>query len=159
MPISRLSFASVYSSICTKSVVIAYINSYKQPLYFEIPGVAVFSDSSPSLGHDRSLSPVHHYRSLISISLRLIHNPGIAGPHLIVVPKSTLQNWACEWTPQVNIVVLAGTKEEPTQIIANRLKISKFVSRVTKFASSRKSPSKYSASNLLSSMKHIQSQM
>ena len=38
MPISRLSFASVYSTICTKSVVIAYINSYKQPLYFGIPG-------------------------------------------------------------------------------------------------------------------------
>ena len=37
--ISKLSFASVYGTICTKSVVIAYKNSYKQPLYFGIPGV------------------------------------------------------------------------------------------------------------------------
>jgi hypothetical protein len=38
--VSRLSFASVYcSTICTKSAVIAYKNSYKQPLYFGIPGV------------------------------------------------------------------------------------------------------------------------
>jgi hypothetical protein len=31
VPVSKLSFASVYSTICTKSVVIAYKNSYKQP--------------------------------------------------------------------------------------------------------------------------------
>src|SRR5882762_4858472 len=37
--ISWLYFASVYSTICIKSVVIAYKNSYKQPLYFGIPGV------------------------------------------------------------------------------------------------------------------------
>src|ERR1700676_1182647 len=34
--ISKLSFASVYGTICTKSVVIAHKNSYKQPLYFGI---------------------------------------------------------------------------------------------------------------------------
>jgi hypothetical protein len=39
--ISKLSFASVYGTICTKSVVIAHKNSYKQPLYFGIPGVLV----------------------------------------------------------------------------------------------------------------------
>jgi SWI/SNF-related matrix-associated actin-dependent regulator of chromatin subfamily A member 5 len=47
-----------------------------------------------------------------------------AGPRLIVVPKSTLQNWAREfkqWTPDVNIVVLTGTKEERAEIMANRL--------------------------------------
>ena len=37
--ISRLSFACVYSTLCTNSVVIAYKNSYKQPLYFGIHGV------------------------------------------------------------------------------------------------------------------------
>jgi len=40
------------------------------------------------------------------------------------VPKSTLQNWAREfeqWTPDVNVVVLTGTKEERAEIIANRL--------------------------------------
>jgi hypothetical protein len=43
--VSRLSFASVYSTICTKPIVIAYKNSYKQPLYFGIPGVIVYSTS------------------------------------------------------------------------------------------------------------------
>ncbi|EIW87448.1 hypothetical protein CONPUDRAFT_87220 [Coniophora puteana RWD-64-598 SS2] len=54
----------------------------------------------------------------------LRHHRNTAGPHLIVVPKSTLQNWAREfnnWTPDVNIVVLTGSKEERAEIIANRL--------------------------------------
>ncbi|CCM03819.1 uncharacterized protein FIBRA_05968 [Fibroporia radiculosa] len=57
------------------------------------------------------LSYLKHYRS-------------ISGPHLIVVPKSTLQNWAREferWTPDVNTVLLTGTKEERGALIANRL--------------------------------------
>lgn len=43
---------------------------------------------------------------------------------MVVVPKSTLQNWQREferWTPDVNAVVLTGTKEERGEIIANRL--------------------------------------
>ena len=35
----RSSFASIYSIICTKYIVIAYKISYQQPLYFGIPGV------------------------------------------------------------------------------------------------------------------------
>ena len=41
-----------------------------------------------------------------------------------MVPKSTLQNWNREferWTPDFNVVILTGTKEERAEIIANRL--------------------------------------
>jgi len=37
--VSRLSFASVYSTICTKYIVIAYKICYKGSLDFGIPGV------------------------------------------------------------------------------------------------------------------------
>lgn len=40
------------------------------------------------------------------------------------MPKSTLQNWSREferWTPDVNTVVLTGTKEERATLITNRL--------------------------------------
>ncbi|KIJ66629.1 hypothetical protein HYDPIDRAFT_174654 [Hydnomerulius pinastri MD-312] len=60
----------------------------------------------------------------ISFLSYLRHYRDIHGPHLIVVPKSTLQNWAREfehWTPDVNVVVLTGSKEERAEIIANRL--------------------------------------
>lgn len=37
------------------------------------------------------------------------------GPHLIVVPKSTLNNWdreVAKWVPGFNTIVLQGTKED-----------------------------------------------
>lgn len=54
----------------------------------------------------------------------LRHIRGINGPHLIVVPKSTLDNWNREftkWTPEVNLLVLQGAKEERHQLINARL--------------------------------------
>ncbi|ODQ65772.1 hypothetical protein NADFUDRAFT_58324 [Nadsonia fulvescens var. elongata DSM 6958] len=49
---------------------------------------------------------------------------GIAGPHLIIVPKSTLDNWAREfakWTPEVQVLVLQGDKESRAVLIKDRL--------------------------------------
>ena len=54
----------------------------------------------------------------------LKHYCDIKGPHLIVVPKSTLDNWNREfsmWTPDVNILVLQGAKEERHALINSRL--------------------------------------
>ncbi|GBL50522.1 hypothetical protein CJI97_002474 [Candidozyma auris] len=49
---------------------------------------------------------------------------GINGPHLVVAPKSTLDNWGREfarWTPKVNVFVLQGDKDERQDLIQNRL--------------------------------------
>ncbi|EMD32673.1 hypothetical protein CERSUDRAFT_118698 [Gelatoporia subvermispora B] len=60
----------------------------------------------------------------ISFLSYLKHYRNIPGPHLIVVPKSTLQNWSREfekWTSDSNTVLLTGSREERAEIIANRL--------------------------------------
>ncbi|TPX12220.1 uncharacterized protein E0L32_007106 [Thyridium curvatum] len=54
----------------------------------------------------------------------LRHIMGITGPHLVTVPKSTLDNWKREfakWTPEVNVLVLQGAKEERANLISERL--------------------------------------
>jgi SWI/SNF-related matrix-associated actin-dependent regulator of chromatin subfamily A member 5 len=46
------------------------------------------------------------------------------GPHLIIVPKSTLSNWMNElarWAPKLTPVKFHGTKEERADIIDNIL--------------------------------------
>ena len=54
--ISRLSFASVYSTICTKSVVIAYKkNGYKQPLYFGICDYCTISIACSGTRHGQKI--------------------------------------------------------------------------------------------------------
>ncbi|KAF9523106.1 SNF2 family DNA-dependent ATPase [Crepidotus variabilis] len=60
----------------------------------------------------------------ISFLSYLKHHRDTSGPHLVVVPKSTLQNWAREfqqWSPDFKIVTLAGTKDERAEIISSRL--------------------------------------
>lgn len=66
----------------------------------------------------------------------LRHMVGITGPHLILVPKSTLDNWHREftrWTPEVNILVLQGQKDERNQLINDRLIDEKFDVCITSY--------------------------
>ncbi|KAI4124351.1 MAG: hypothetical protein LQ341_007086, partial [Variospora aurantia] len=66
--------------------------------------------------------------------LRHIRNTN--GPHLIVVPKSTLDNWRREftnWTPEVNLLVLQGQKDERHQLINERLIDEKFDVCITSY--------------------------
>lgn len=54
----------------------------------------------------------------------LRHVQGITGPHLIAVPKSTLDNWNREftrWTPEVDVLVLQGAKDDRHALINDRL--------------------------------------
>ena len=66
----------------------------------------------------------------------LRHICDITGPHLIVVPKSTLDNWNREftmWTPEVNVLILQGVKEERHQLINDRLIDEKFDVCITSY--------------------------
>ncbi|KAK3682139.1 chromatin remodelling complex ATPase chain ISW1 [Podospora appendiculata] len=66
----------------------------------------------------------------------LRHIMGTTGPHLITVPKSTLDNWKREferWTPEVNVLVLQGAKEERGQLILDRLVDEKFDVCITSY--------------------------
>ncbi len=66
--------------------------------------------------------------------LRFIRD--ITGPHLVVVPKSTLDNWNREfsrWIPEINVLVLQGAKDERHQLINDRLIDEKFDVCVTSY--------------------------
>jgi len=66
----------------------------------------------------------------------LRHICDITGPHLVAVPKSTLDNWAREfkkWTPEVDVLVLQGAKDERHQLINDRLVSEKFDVCVTSY--------------------------
>ena len=61
---------------------------------------------------------------------------GITGPHLVVVPKSTLDNWKREfgkWIPDINVLVLQGGKDERQQLINERLVDEKFDVCITSY--------------------------
>ncbi|KAJ9657966.1 chromatin remodeling complex Adenosinetriphosphatase [Coniosporium apollinis] len=61
---------------------------------------------------------------------------GITGPHLVVVPKSTLDNWKREfgrWIPEINVLVLQGAKEERNNLINERLVDEKFDVCITSY--------------------------
>ncbi|KLO15808.1 SNF2 family DNA-dependent ATPase [Schizopora paradoxa] len=72
----------------------------------------------------------------ISFISYLRHYRDIAGPHLIVVPKSTLQNWAREferWTPDVSVALISGSKEERAETIQSRLITNDFDVCITSY--------------------------
>ncbi|GMK54535.1 hypothetical protein CspeluHIS016_0111210 [Cutaneotrichosporon spelunceum] len=61
---------------------------------------------------------------------------GINGPHLVVVPKSTLDNWQREvhkWVPGFRVLVLQGTKEERAQLINDEVLTQKFDVLITSY--------------------------
>ncbi|OCK81545.1 chromatin remodelling complex ATPase chain ISW1 [Lepidopterella palustris CBS 459.81] len=60
----------------------------------------------------------------------------ISGPHLVVVPKSTLDNWKREfskWIPDINVLVLQGAKDERSTLINERLIDEKFDVCITSY--------------------------
>ncbi|KAM5352220.1 hypothetical protein ACJ41O_004943 [Fusarium nematophilum] len=66
----------------------------------------------------------------------LRHIVDITGPHLVIVPKSTLDNWKREfarWTPEVDVLVLQGAKEERHNLINERLVDEKFDVCITSY--------------------------
>eukprot|EP01047_Picozoa_sp_COSAG01_P040521 COSAG01_NODE_3417_length_6121_cov_33.897376_3_plen_998_part_00 len=70
-------------------------------------------------------------KTLQSISvLAFLHKfKGITGPHLVVVPKSTLGNWCNEftrWYPAFRVLKFAGTKEERALIRERDLHFGEF---------------------------------
>ncbi|GFZ42856.1 DNA helicase [Saitozyma sp. JCM 24511] len=61
---------------------------------------------------------------------------GIPGPHLIVVPKSTLDNWHREvnkWVPGFKTLVMQGTKEERLELINKRILTQDFNILITSY--------------------------
>ena len=66
----------------------------------------------------------------------LRHICDIKGPHLITVPKSTLDNWHREfkrWTPEVDVLVLQGAKDDRHALINERLIDEKFDVCITSY--------------------------
>lgn len=60
----------------------------------------------------------------------------IDGPFLVIVPKSTLDNWRREfnkWTPEVNVLVLHGDKEARHNLIQNYILQARFDVVVTSY--------------------------
>ncbi|KAJ2077251.1 chromatin remodeling complex Adenosinetriphosphatase [Coemansia sp. RSA 988] len=73
---------------------------------------------------------------VISFIGYLKHFRGNRGPYLIVVPKSTLQNWKQEfsrWVPDLDVFLLHGNKEARAAIFENELRPNKFNCCITTY--------------------------
>lgn len=65
-------------------------------------------------------------KTLQSISFLgfLKYYKNVKGPHLVIVPKSTLHNWISEferWLPEMKVFMFHGTKDERAKIIKEKL--------------------------------------
>ncbi|XP_026194247.1 ISWI chromatin-remodeling complex ATPase CHR17, partial [Cyclospora cayetanensis] len=72
----------------------------------------------------------------ISLLGFLKYERGVNGPHLIICPRSTLDNWYCEinkWCSQLRAVRLHGTKEQRDTIFAEMLQEGRFDLCVTTY--------------------------
>jgi len=66
----------------------------------------------------------------------LKHNLNIHGPHLVIVPKSTLDNWYREfdrWVPGFNVVMLRGGKEERAETVEKHILTEDFDVLITSY--------------------------
>ncbi|KAH3682635.1 hypothetical protein WICPIJ_006394 [Wickerhamomyces pijperi] len=66
----------------------------------------------------------------------LRYHKGVDGPFIVIVPKSTLDNWRREfakWTPEVNVKVLQGNKDERSEFIQNTIMTCDFDVLITSF--------------------------
>jgi SWI/SNF-related matrix-associated actin-dependent regulator of chromatin subfamily A member 5 len=77
-------------------------------------------------------------KTLQTISLLgyMKHVRQVNGPFLVIVPKSTLQNWMNEfaqWCPTIRAVCLIGTEDERKHIIAEQLTPGTYDALVTSF--------------------------
>ncbi|KAI7905668.1 SNF2 family N-terminal domain-containing protein [Cokeromyces recurvatus] len=66
----------------------------------------------------------------------LKHVYGVKGPHLVVVPKSTLHNWHNEfskWIPNFDAFIFHGDKEERNKLIKERLAFGNFEVCITSY--------------------------
>ncbi|ODV81372.1 uncharacterized protein CANTADRAFT_58207 [Suhomyces tanzawaensis NRRL Y-17324] len=54
---------------------------------------------------------------------------GINGPHIVITPKSTLDNWQREfnrWIPEMNVLVIQGDKDQRQQLLQDRVMLCDF---------------------------------
>ncbi|EPZ34649.1 hypothetical protein ROZALSC1DRAFT_27044 [Rozella allomycis CSF55] len=77
-------------------------------------------------------------KTLQSISMLgyLKHMRGIRGSHLVIVPKSTLQNWKNEfnkWVPDFDAFIFHGNQQERAELIGERIKTMDFEICITSF--------------------------
>ncbi|TID21205.1 hypothetical protein CANINC_003485 [Pichia inconspicua] len=107
----------------------AYINGLLRP--YQIQGLNWLvslntNDLSGILADEMGLGKTLQTISFLGY-LRYIK--GIKGPHIVIVPKSTLENWQREfskWTPEVRTCVLTGDQETRNKIIKESIQTKKF---------------------------------